>query len=116
MQESGEYEANDIAEKRASLDSISNLVFRRICVDDITPEALVDRLEENFLTLLEERGHIAILAELQKSISSIPFSCLCDIDRNDLILLPVQGLNYLQSSYHRNFILDGPAAKQNSNF
>ena len=58
MQESGEYDANDIAEKRASLDSISNLVFRRICVDDITPEALVDRLEENgsLLMMSDEAG------------------------------------------------------------
>ena len=40
------------------IDSINNLVFRRICVDDITPEALVDRLEENgsLLMMSDEAG------------------------------------------------------------
>ena len=108
------FAVSSMESRKDSIDLRYHFLFSEQSVS-IEVVVAIDGLEENFLTLLEERGHIAVLAELQKSLSCIPFSCLCDIDRDYLVLFPVKGLNYLQSSYHRNFILYGSAAKQNSN-
>lgn len=58
MQDSGEYETSDIAEKRVYLDHMNKRNFRRICVDDITPEGLAEKLESNgsLLMISEEAG------------------------------------------------------------
>ena len=58
MQESSEFESNEIAEKRAELESMDKLFFRRICIDDITPEALVKNLDDNgsLLMMSDEAG------------------------------------------------------------
>ena len=58
MQNSKEYSSEEIAEKRAELDKISHLDFKRVCVDDVTPEALVKLLDTNrtLLMLSDEAG------------------------------------------------------------
>jgi len=58
MQSSGNSPPDEIAQKRAELDSIEVMDFRRICVDDVTPEALVRLLDKNksLLMLSDEAG------------------------------------------------------------
>ena len=41
LQKSGEASPEEIAQKHSELDEIQSVNFRRVCVDDVTPEALV---------------------------------------------------------------------------
>ena len=44
MQNKNESTAEEIAAKRTELDNMESMSFRRVCVDDVTPEALVKLL------------------------------------------------------------------------
>lgn len=58
MQNKNESTAEEIAAKRTELDNMESMSFRRVCVDDVTPEALVKLLKENetLLMLSDEAG------------------------------------------------------------
>lgn len=58
LQKIGEASPEEIAQKRSDLDEIQSVNFLRVCVDDVTPEALVKLLSENetLLMLSDEAG------------------------------------------------------------
>ncbi len=58
MKKSGKATPDEIAAKRTEYDNMSPLNFRRLTVDDITPEALVKLLQENntLLMISDEAG------------------------------------------------------------
>lgn len=58
MQASKDVTAEEIAEKRAALDGMQKNNFKRVCVDDVTPEALARLLKDNgtMLMISDEAG------------------------------------------------------------
>jgi hypothetical protein len=52
MEKSEEISAEEIAKKKAELDEKPQACFKRVCVDDVTPEALVGLLQDNDTMLM----------------------------------------------------------------
>ena len=52
MEKSEKISAEDIAKKKAELDEKPQACFKRVCVDDVTPEALVGLLQDNDTMLM----------------------------------------------------------------